>query len=318
MIMSESEREEINKDRLDSFLVKEGFVDKEKEEAEFASGFSIARGESNVEVDEEIKNKLEEEKEREHEVTKKDNIEEKEQEKKERVEKSLPSIDYQKEIRDLHGRIGGLNSELIKMRRERDAYEKKVRESAKAPTKEQVALALQDEEKLKDLAVQFPSYAEALEANSRMIENKIRDSGYVSKEELDRVLNEVKQREDKILQDIREKEEKRINTYIDRRHKSWQDTVKSQEFRSWINSQDGSIQNLADSEDPDDAILLLDKFKEFSGKIESNQGNNNPQAKNTDRLEKLVSPKGKESAQAKKFGSEEDDFESGFKSVRGR
>jgi len=135
---------------------------------------------------------------------------------------------------------------------------KKVNASQKAaenaPTKEQIAAAAEDEQKLAALKEEWPEWADALERSEKRITDKLAGSVDVSKIRAD-LETDFSQK----LSTVQAQFEDRLVGFA---HKGWKETVKTDDFRNWLAAQPQETKQLAYSERADDAITMLDAFKE--------------------------------------------------------
>lgn len=52
-----------------------------------------------------------------------------------------------------------------------------------------------------------------------------------------------------------------INEYVQAAHAAWVDVVNSDDFKGWVKTQSQKVQKWAFSDDPEEAVLLLDRYK---------------------------------------------------------
>jgi predicted RNA-binding protein with RPS1 domain len=206
----------------------------------------------------------------------------------------------QTRVRNMEGKNGTLNAQL-KTLMETSRQEVKGNEEP-APTKTQINAALQDGEKFKALREEFPEWAEALEETTALTEkrlaDKLPDMGAFKTEmqgSMSNMFNEA-----------------RAMARIDIKYPEWENTVRTREFAAALDTASDEIKTLADSEDANDAIKLLDWFEETkspAAEIESEQS-----TRSRKRLEAAVTPT-KSRAKPRQTGlSEEEEFSSAFNS----
>lgn len=131
-------------------------------------------------------------------------------------------------------------------------------QGAEAPTKQQISVALKDGEKFKQLQEDFPEWADALQeaigSQSEAIKQAVLKELPSPKEVDTTQFLTAEQFEQQLGASI----EQQIPIYL--KHPTWKKDINSQEFMSWLPTQPDDVKALAESEDPEDAITLLDKF----------------------------------------------------------
>lgn len=152
-------------------------------------------------------------------------------------------------VQNVAGHVGGLNAHIKRIQEE-------VRTKGHdTPSAAAVAAARTDPEAMNRLREDYPEFAEAmgaaLDARLSEIEAKIPQGNtsvpenVVTKEELQTWKNEM---------------------YVESRHEGWKDRVKTPEFAGWLHRQPREVQMLAVSDDPRDAVRLLDLHQEATKK----------------------------------------------------
>lgn len=171
---------------------------------------------------------------------------------------------------------------------------------ADSPTDTQVAAALANPEAWKQLKEDFPEWAGPVEAELTALRKEIgkRQAPQVDMGAIERRTAEA----------VDEAEER---AFVRLKHPTWKKDVKTPEFQKWFSSQANEIQALAGSKLADDAIRLLDSFKEYQTKAAETK------QKNERRLERAVAPKGG-TPPASTAISDDEAFNRGFKRALGR
>ena len=217
--------------------------------------------------------------------------------------------DIDKQIRNINGKFGGLNSQLQSIMA--SAKTAATAQGGSSPTQAQVKEAVQSNTKFEALKEEFPEYAEAL---TEQIGNL--------KTEMSGKTSEVKSEDFKTVQTEIESFKDML---VETRHRKWKDTVQTSEFAEWFASQDEDTKNLAQSTNPLDAIDLLDKYADIvvekSDKESESSDNESGQKKSEvetkkiaekRRLEAALTPTRKGGRSAPVTKSEHDDFVEGF------
>ena len=206
----EEENETVDVDQLNTIIEEEGSTvdDSEAEEAFLAS----YEGDDTKVVDDEPE---EEEQEPEQEEVE----EEPEADKEEEPEATKPAISaedrmeaMEKRLRRSESRYGELNSKSKTQLAQIEALKK----GREAPTEEQAKAAMEDGEKFKELARDFPEWAgatkEAMEFATREIRSSMPDIDALRKEMDDKL------------------EFAEISRKLDKKHDGWENTINTEEF----------------------------------------------------------------------------------------
>lgn len=162
-------------------------------------------------------------------------------------------------LRNAEGHIGGLNSQLkeqIKTAQKIDAA------GGNAPTAAEISAAQSDPQALAELERDYPEFAKAVrgpidalrtqmaELQSKIQQPPVQPDGFVSREEIAKLRSELK---------------------VESKHEGWQETVKTPEFHGWMAGSPREVQMLALSDEPADAVRLLDLFSESRKPRQTNQ-----------------------------------------------
>lgn len=155
------------------------------------------------------------------------------------------------ELKEAKGRIGSLQSQ----------WEKSRQSMAAQPTQTQVAAAAKDPQKWEDLKKDFPEWGEAI---ASFVDHKLggltqAPSG-PSQEEIEQL---VAQRTSTATAELHKKLNESLVTTA---HRTWRQDVKQPDFAAWFQMQDATTKALANSQDPEDAITMLDRFYEHKKK----------------------------------------------------
>lgn len=209
----------------------------------------------------------------------------------------------QQRVRSLEGKFGELNSRMQKQVITQTATETKDA-GIKTPTPQQVQAAYEDKRKLDDLKEEFPEYYAALEAQSRITMERIKEGmpkfdGFVSREELATMLGKEQQKGREIAK-------------LDRVQPEWETKINTDEFNRWLSLQDDKTIEQFQSDFAVDAIAVLNKYD--ARQNAATQGTSNPNK--TKRLETAIDPTEGRST-TRTTHTAEDDFAAGFQSVRG-
>lgn len=172
-------------------------------------------------------------------------------------------------LRSAEGHIGGLNSQV---KQQLEAARSVAQAGAKAPSASEIGAAQSTPEGLAKLAEDYPEFAKALNPELTSL-----------KSQLDEIRQKISQQpepgEAKFVTRAELEEQRRqseIETSIEGKHPGWKTTVEGVEFVDWLQKSPREYQFLAGSSDPQDAIRLLDIYKE--------QKAPNPQQKQQQRL----------------------------------
>lgn len=200
----------------------------------------------------------------------------------EMISGKLSAIDVlEGRLKQAERRVGSIQNEFYNAQK----AAKKVED---APSKEDMERASKSKEAWEGLKNEFPDWAEA-------IEGKIAESAKTPN------IDEIRQQIGGLSEGINQFREQVItNDALERRlvgliHPNYQATIKSPEYQSWIRNQPADIQHKAENgQTADEAIDVLNRFKEFKTKAESEK------SKKQTRLSQAVDlPKGPKTRQVK-------------------
>lgn len=184
------------------------------------------------------------------------------------VAERLKSVDgLAQRLRQTEGHIGGLGSQLKDVQQENVRLKTDLAAATKAaaasgaatPTTAAVQAAGKNSEKWKALQEQFPEWAEAVD--ERLGAPQVPpDLDALRTQVRDEITSDLTTR---ITADVRasiaaETESRLVNIA----HRGWTDTVKTQAFVDWMGKQSPEVQALGASPVAEDAIQLLDSFKD--------------------------------------------------------
>lgn len=188
------------------------------------------------------------------------------------LREELASLKQQ--INQITGTVGGLKGYVQKLGK--TAQQSAQEQGADAPTPKQVSEAMKDAETYAELKDQFPEWGQAMDDQMGLLRESI--------------INDVSP--DKIVESVSQRLQQQFNHQlssmrselaVESRHQGWQRTVKSEQFSNWLSEQPEEIQALASSDDPADAIAMLDKYKEQGSAKQRRQ-------QSSQRLERSVAP----------------------------
>lgn len=152
-------------------------------------------------------------------------------------------------IRNTEGHIGGLTSELRTFQKElKTAAVAAVDTQGAAPSQQQIAAAAKSLEKWNSLKGDFPEWADAIEERIGALPTP------QAQQPID-----VDALRKTIVAEVAASYEPRL---VDVAHRGWRQLVRTEGFKDWLNAQPDEVRSLAGSPKADDAIELLDRYKE--------------------------------------------------------
>lgn len=151
-------------------------------------------------------------------------------------------------VRNAEGHIGGLSSQL---KQQVQAAQQVQARGGDAPSASEIRKAQTDPEAFSRLKEDYPEFAAALApALDQMLETRLRDElAKLPRAEQSQV--DVTALTDGIRRELT----------VEVRHPGWKKDVKTPEFVGWLQRAPREVQMLAGSDDPDDAVRLLDLYK---------------------------------------------------------
>lgn len=174
----------------------------------------------------------------------------------------------QSELRAVNGRVGGLQDTVKQMRTvQAEAAAAKAAASPNGPSAQEIKDAEKSPAEWEALKNDFPDWASGVEkyVASKVQAAKPAAAPVVDIEALiaERINPLVEQRVAAVLDQRREAEkaQEAVNRTLDEAYPGWVQTINSPEFIAWQNSQPRGIQALAQSDDVQDAIAMLNLFK---------------------------------------------------------
>lgn len=150
------------------------------------------------------------------------------------------------DLRRANGRIAAMQSEQAR------AAAEATKQVAKAPTVAEQAEALKSPETWKALKSEFPEWGQAI---GELVAANQAPAGVSAADVAT-----------KVAEGVEAELAKRESAKIERKHKGWNDTVQSAEFRTWRESQDEAVNALGASPFAEDAIEMLDLFAKRNDK----------------------------------------------------
>ena len=208
-------------------------------------------------------------------------------------------------MRNLEGHFGGLKSQL---QAAMEARQETKDQGGNAPTKTEIKEASKSSEKLDQLREDFPEWADALDEqfgnfNSQIAEtyspDKIQES---MSEMMNTTLGNSISRLRQIIQ-------------IDMKYPGWEETINTDGFKDWKDSQSEEIQALADSHLAKDAIAMLDAYHQTLEKENQAPTNGAGNERNKQRLADSVAPTRGAGSRQVNLPSDEEDFIAAFNST---
>lgn len=126
------------------------------------------------------------------------------------------------------------------------------------PTQAQVSAAMKAPESWKKFSEDFPDIAKAVDDRFTTLEKGVSETVEQATQPLYKARAEDSQRA--------QQEQLRSETHrVDEAHPGWRNDVNSPEFKAWLSRQAPIIQAGFASDNADDAILVLDRFKSAAG-----------------------------------------------------
>ena len=178
-------------------------------------------------------------------------------------------------------------------------------EGGDSPDNQQVQAALKDGEKMKKLVEEFPEFGEALlEAQG------------ISAASIEKILSEkLKAGPIDTAQFASTGALSKVNqTLVTIAHRNWKSDTKTPEFSQWISTQADGTKSLADSDDPEDAIKLMDSYYEHRKASPSPAPAPNGKSSQQNRLAASAQPASTGKSVPQRVTDEDDAMEIGFKS----
>lgn len=161
-------------------------------------------------------------------------------------------------VRNAEGHIGGLSSQLKQQVQAAQAVQAR---GGDAPSASELRQAQEDPEAFKRLKEDYPEFAAALKP---ALDDLV-------KAEMAR-FKELMPKDQQSQVDVHALTESiRRELTVEVRHPGWKKDVKTPEFVGWLQRAPREVQMLAGSDDPDDAVRLLDLYKTPKTKQASTQ-----------------------------------------------
>ena len=152
-------------------------------------------------------------------------------------------------VRNTEGHIGGLKSQL-----ERAATAARDT-GTESPSNAEIREAIASPEALKQFREDYPEIAKAVDlAISERVSTLPRPAP-ASNNEIEALRNQIAQLE-----------RQRAMDFIESRHEGWVETIRTPEFQGWVKSVPREVAALGDSNDPRDAVRMLDLFRQGRAK----------------------------------------------------
>jgi len=167
--------------------------------------------------------------------------------------KGIDEISYR--VKQTESRIGSLQNAV---HNQMQMAKKAADEVKNAPSKEEIVAATKDDDKWDELKEAYSEWAEIMDGMDERLAAKSAKAPDIEaikksiREELDTNFDAKLNKQQKAF-------EVRLTTFA---HKDWPEIVKSPEWEQFINNADYVTQQRSLSDNADDAIYVLDKFKE--------------------------------------------------------
>jgi len=179
-------------------------------------------------------------------------------------------------MRDMGGRIGANEAVLRRI----EDQGRVTKPAAESPTKAQIAAAMKDGDKFKELTSDFPLWGEAMDEVLGKIEQRLQ--GIPGAENLEELKTQLaSSREDSEATAMSLREVVRVDGAFP--GKDWEGDINTLPFNMWYSSQSPEIQELANSSKSADAIRLISSFYD-------NQASASKQQNRRDRVDAAVDP----------------------------
>jgi hypothetical protein len=196
--------------------------------------------------------------------------------------------------RDLNGRFGGLADQMKQI-----AKEATVARATAAPAEQ---AAIKEASKTPEKWAEFKKEWEG----SSLVESIEEYVALNQKDPTERIQSEVAKAKEELNRQYAEREQRLQSQIVDltmnQAHPGWKKTVNSPEFNAWRTAAPAAVQALAQSDKPEDAISMLDQFKDATApaaaKVDKVQANK-------DRLREAVNPTRSEVAPRKTLSIED-------------
>lgn len=185
--------------------------------------------------------------------------------KEDSLDKILKSIQVlNSTVSGMEGRLRQNESRVGNLTHEYKTAKKVAEETKASPTNEQMQEAAKTAGGWEDLKTNFPDWATA-------IESKINETNqdFISKNDFDQFKDSILKNDTSNNTTVTKEELKELELkLIDVLHPNWQETVNSQDFISWVQTQPIDIINKVNhSEDARDAINVLNTYKDQKQEI---------------------------------------------------
>jgi hypothetical protein len=204
-------------------------------------------------------------------------------------------------IRNVEGRFGSLNSEVLSLKRSGQQAAPAQQATAAQPKAE--GESTPSGEALEELRREYPEWAKAIDQSISAAVAKataaLRPGESLSDERVQQIESTVQR-----------------NTgmrFLDTHYRGWRDEVKTDQFVQWHAAQPPEVRQLADSDDPFDAIALLDAWRAAAAAQPKPSGRTRPK----DTLEAAVAVGRRPAQPATTQISDEEAFALGFNEARG-
>lgn len=213
--------------------------------------------------------------------------------------------------RNIGGQVGGLADQVKRM--SATAKAAATSQGADSPDPDKVEAAIGDAEEWGKLKAEYPEWTEGFEKQMSVLEKRVLQK--VPQVDTEALKTELRQETGKSVEDL----EKVLPVYI--KYPGWKKDINTQEFKAWLPAQPQEILALAESDDPEDAIQLLDKYEEHkaakAAETNASAEKDRRHKKNQQRLDAATTPKGAGEPPQKGL-SDEEAFERGYKKQAGR
>lgn len=166
-------------------------------------------------------------------------------------------------LRNAEGHIGGLNSAV---KQQIEAARTAKESGASAPTVGEIQTAQASPQAMADLERDYPEFAKALKP-------ALEASLAAQRSEFEKRIPQSQDQQDVVIDVVtkQELEAFRAEQRVEAKHQGWQQRVAQPEFQGWLSQAPREVRMLAGSNDPEDAIRLLDLHEEARKKTPAPQ-----------------------------------------------
>lgn len=212
---------------------------------------------------------------------------------------------YQRQVNELQSQLTGA------------AKQAKEEGSDEAPTKQQMAEALESPEQWEEFKEAFPEIADAMEARLKVIDQQAERA---AQRVIEQRLSEVDQRIKPIEESYGREVIAEQVAALDAAHPDWRDIYQSNGFHEWLDRQPEPVRRLNESDAAEDAAYLISSYKAMAtmrtpggSKESADERAARIERERRERLESNVQVKGRAPRPSATDQGDGDDFDAMFK-----